>query len=206
MRSVRRLLAVIAPVGLCGLAAASGAVLLPGHAVASLQAPAWIEARPSPVTAGRFVALRADCGAGETAATVTSTAFGRVSLHPFAGLLFAEVLVPASTRAGGHSVSLACSNGETASTTLRVSNRTTPTAEPSYGPHTGGGFLARQDRPGVSEATGPSGWLIASLAALAAAVTVVGVSRGRGFARAGIARWRAGRTRRTNRGRGHGAA
>jgi hypothetical protein len=103
-------------------------------------------------------------------------------------------------------VSLACSNGETASTTLRVSKSPTPTAEPSYGPHTGGGFLARQDRPGESEATGPSGWFLASLAALAVAVTVVGVARRRGFARAVTTRWRAGRSRRTNRGRGHGAA
>jgi hypothetical protein len=206
MRSVRRLLAVIGPVGLCGLAAASGAVLLPGPATASLRADAWIEVTPSPVTAGRHVALRADCGAGETAATVTSTAFGRVSLHPFAGRLFAEVLVPVSTRAGGHSVSLACSNGETASATLRVSTSPAPTAEPSVGPHTGGGFLARQDRPGESDATGPSGWLIAGLTALAVAVTAVGVSRRRGFARAVTTRWRAGRSRRTNRERGHGAA
>ena len=148
MRSVRGLLAAIGPLGLCGLAAASGAVPAAGPGRGVPQAVAWIEARPSPVTAGRFVALRADCGAGETAATVTSTAFGRVSLHPFAGGLFAEVLVPVSTRAGGHSVSLACSNGETASTTLRVSNSPTPTAEPSFGPHTGGGFLASQGRPG----------------------------------------------------------
>ncbi len=161
MRSFRRLLTAIGPVGLCGLVAVSGAIwTLPGHAAASLQAAAWIEVRPSPVTAGRHVALRADCGSGETAATVTSTAFGRVSLHPFAGYLFAEVLVPTSTRAGGHSVSLACSNGETASTTLRVSrighaDRRTlvPVPTPAAGSwprRTGPAGLRRPARPGGS--------------------------------------------------------
>ncbi len=209
MRSFRRLLTAIGPVGLCGLVAVA-VWMLPGHAAASLQADAWIEVRPSPVTAGRNVALRADCGTGETSATVTSTAFGRVSLHPFAGYLFSEVLVPTSTRAGGHSVSLACSNGETATTTMRVSTSATPTATRSVGPHTGGGFLARQDRGGGADSTGPAGWLngpatwlIGSLAALAA-LAVALVSRRRGSARdsapVSAARRRAGGSGRLDRG------
>jgi hypothetical protein len=186
MRSYRRLFIGVAPLGLCGLAAA---LMAPGSAwahepdAAARQPMAWIEVRPSPVTAGRNVAIRADCGTGETAASVTSTAFGRVSLHPFAGTLFAEVLVPATTRAGSHSVNLACSNGARAETTLRVSSSGAPTGEPSFGPHTGGGFLARADRPEPVETADPMPWRIGGLAALAAALALAAVWLRRGTVR-----------------------
>jgi MYXO-CTERM domain-containing protein len=80
-------------------------------------------------------------------------------------LLTAEVDVPAQTKEGGYDVNLACRSGSTASASLWVGSKG-PTAEPSMGPHTGGGFLANRGRSGL---TGPAIWLIGGAGALVAA-------------------------------------
>jgi hypothetical protein len=131
----------------------------------------WIEVTPDAVDAGSSVALRADCGDNSVPATVTSKAFGTVTVKPDLNLLTAEVRVPARIKEGGYDVNLACRSGSTATTTLRVSGiataePSTATAEPSMGPHTGGGFLANRDRGGLA---GPEIWLIGGAGALAAA-------------------------------------
>ncbi len=132
----------------------------------------WIEVTPVTVDAGSFVALNADCGDNSVPATVTSEAFGTVTVKPFINMLTAEVDVPARTKEGGYDVNLACQNGSTATASLWVgSNGPTaepsmgPTAEPSMGPHTGGGFLANRGR-GL---TGPMIWLIGGVGVLVAA-------------------------------------
>jgi hypothetical protein len=125
------------------------------------------------VDAGKFVALRADCGDNSVPATVTSPAFGTVTVEPFLNMLKAEVKVPAQTSQGTYDVNLACPSGSTATTSLRVGSKGPtaepskgPTAEPSMGPHTGGGFLANRGRNGL---TGPVIWLVGGAGALAAA-------------------------------------
>ena len=142
-----------------------------GHA-----AGVWIEVTPETVDAGSFVALRADCGDNSVPATVTSEAFGTVTVRPFVNMLTAEVDVPAQTKEGGYDVNLACQSGSTATASLWVgSNGPTaepsmgPTAEPSMGPHTGGGFLANRGRSGL---TGPEIWLIGGAGALVAAAAL----------------------------------
>jgi hypothetical protein len=129
----------------------------------------WIEVTPTTVDAGSIVALRADCGDNSVPATVTSKAFGTVTVQPFVNLLTAEVEVPAQTKEGHYEVNLACRSGSTASASLWVGKGSNgPTAEPesSIGPHTGGGFLANRGRSGL---TGPEIWLIGGAGALVAA-------------------------------------
>ena len=75
---------------------------------------------PRTVDAGSIVALRADCGDNSVPATVTSKAFGTVTVQPFVNLLTAEVDVPARTKEGRYDVNLACRSGSTATTSLWV--------------------------------------------------------------------------------------
>jgi hypothetical protein len=136
-----------------------------GQPRAANAAGVWIEVTPETVDAGSFVALRADCGDNSVPATVTSKAFGTVTVKPFFNMVTAEVDVPARTKQGEYNVNLACRNGSTATASLRVGSNG-PTAEPTMGPHTGGGFLANRGRSGL---TGPEIWLIGGAGALAAA-------------------------------------
>ena len=92
-----------------------------------------IDVTPQSVDAGSFVALRADCGDNSVPATVTSRAFGMVTVEPFLNMLKAEVEVPARTSEGAYDVNLACPSGSTATASLRVGSKG-PTAEPSMGP------------------------------------------------------------------------
>jgi hypothetical protein len=159
MRSIRILLGTV---GLFALLGWASACEQPGAANAG---GVWIEVTPETVDAGSFVALRADCGDNSVPATVTSKAFGTVTVQPFVNLLTAEVDIPARTKEGGYDVNLACRSGSTASASLWVGSKG-PTAEPSMGPHTGGGFLANRGRSGL---TGPAIWLIGGAGALVAA-------------------------------------
>jgi hypothetical protein len=159
MRSIRILFGTV---GLFALLGWASACEQPGAANAG---GVWIEVTPETVDAGSFVALRADCGDNSVPATVTSGAFGTVTVQPFVNLLTAEVDVPAQTKEGGYDVNLACRSGSTASASLWVGSKG-PTAEPSMGPHTGGGFLANRGRSGL---TGPAIWLIGGAGALVAA-------------------------------------
>ncbi len=167
MRSIRILLGTVGVFALLGWASACER---PRAADAS---DVWIEVTPETVDAGSFVALRADCGDNSVPATVTSNAFGTVTVRPFVNTLTAEVDVPAETREGGYDVNLACRSGSTATASLWVGSKGPtaepimgPTAEPSMGPHTGGGFLANRGRSGL---TGPEIWLIGGAGALVAA-------------------------------------
>jgi len=171
MRPMRMLLGTVGLFALLGWASACG------QPTAANAAGVFIEVTPSTVAAGSFVALRADCGDNSVPATATSKAFGTVTLEPFVNMLKAEVKVPARTKEGGYDVNLACRSGSTATasgstagvstatTTLWVTNKAA-TAEPSMGPHTGGGFLANRGRSGL---TGPEIWLIGGAGALVTA-------------------------------------
>jgi hypothetical protein len=159
MRSIRILLGTV---GIFVLLIWASACERPRAANA---AGAWIEVTPETVDAGSFVALRADCGDNSVPATVTSKAFGTVTVQPLLNLLTAEVDIPAQTKTGGYDVNLACRSGSTASASLWVGNKG-PTTERSMGPHTGGGFLANRGRTGLM---GPEIWLIGGAGALVAA-------------------------------------
>jgi len=159
------LLATVALFALLGGASACG------QPRATSAGGVWIEVTPATADAGSFVALRADCGDNSVPATVTSKAFGTVTVKPFVNMLTAEVDVPAGTKEGGYDVNLACRSGSTATASLWVGSNDVaveegPTAEPSMGPHTGGGFLANRGRSGL---TGPEIWLIGGAGALVAA-------------------------------------
>ena len=167
MRSIRILLGTVGLLALLGWASACEQ---PRAANAD---GVWIEVTPETVDAGSFVALRANCGDNSVPATVTSKAFGTVTVEPFVNILRAEVDIPAQTKEGGYDVNLACRSGSTATASLWVGSKGPtaepskgPTAEPSMGPHTGGGFLANRGRSGL---TSPQIWLIGGAGALAAA-------------------------------------
>jgi hypothetical protein len=159
MRSIRMLL------GTVGLFALLGGASACEQPRASNAGSVWIEVIPETVDAGSVVAFRADCGDNSVPATVTSKAFGTVTVQPDLNLLTAEVKVPARTTEGRYDVNLACRSGSTATTTLWVGNKATAAA-PSMGPHTGGGFLANRGSSGLA---GPEIWLIGGAGALAAA-------------------------------------
>jgi len=158
MRSIR------IAVGTVGLFALLGGASACGQPNAANAGSVWIEVKPETVAAGSFVALRGDCGDNSVPATVTSKAFGTVTVQPDLNLLTANVEVPARTKEGRYEVILACRSGSTATTTLWVGSN--GTAAPSMGPHTGGGFLANRGNHGLA---GPEIWLIGGAGALAAA-------------------------------------
>ena len=167
MGSIRILLGTV---GLFALLSSASACEQPRAASA---ADVSIEVTPETVDAGSFVALRADCGDNSVPATVTSKAFGTVTVEPFVDMLTAEVDIPAQTKEGRYDVNLVCRSGSTASASLWVGSKGTTaepskgtTAEPSMGPHTGGGFLANRGL------TGPEIWLIGGAGALLAAGAV----------------------------------
>ena len=168
MRSVRLLFGTV---GLLAVLACASACEQPRESTAT---GVGIDVTPESVDAGSVVALRADCGDNSVPATVTSTAFGTVTVEPFLNMLKAEVEVPARTSEGAHDVNLACPSGSTATATLWVGNNGPavevgnkgPSAQPSMGPHTGGGFLANR---GGNWLTGPAIWLIGGAGALLAA-------------------------------------
>ena len=166
VRSIRLLLAAVALFACLGGASACGELR------AANAGGVWVEVAPATVDAGSVVGLRADCGDNSVPATVTSNAFGTVTVQPDLNLLTAKVGVPAQTKDGGYEVKLACRSGSTATTTLRVVG-TKATTEPSMGPHTGGGFLANRGRWGLA---GPEIWLIGGAGALAAAGALGAIS------------------------------
>ena len=162
MRSIHILLGTVGVFALLGSASACE------RPRAAEAAGVWIEVSPVSVDAGSVVLLRADCGDNSVPATVTSEAFGTVTVQPFLSMLKAEVDVPARTKEGRYDVNLACRSGSTATASLSVGSKG-PTAEPSMGPHTGGGFLANRGRSGL---TSPEIWLIGGAGALVAAGAV----------------------------------
>ncbi|HEY0003056.1 MAG TPA: hypothetical protein VGB74_21565 [Actinoplanes sp.] len=105
---------------------------------ASAAAAIFVETSPSTVPAGDKVGLRASCDDNLKSATVSSALFGAVTVAPQYGFLTATARVPDGTRAGDYRVDLRCPDGKTASSTLHVVVKVTPTR----GPATGGGGTA----------------------------------------------------------------
>jgi hypothetical protein len=155
------------------LALALGGVLL-GAAPARAQTVS-VEVDPSTVQAGFMVGIQASCTDNTVAATVSSGAFGTVTVQPQNGILTAAATVPANTQPGPFRVNLTCPDGKTASTTLTV----TSGAVPSQGPATGFGGTAGTDLDGILLAGG-LGTLVAGV--------VLGLYTMRGRPRRGMPR------------------
>ncbi|MFI5496902.1 hypothetical protein [Actinoplanes sp. NPDC051859] len=123
--------AAIATLALTGLP-----VLLPGSPAAA--AAVFVETNPSTTRAGDEIGIRASCDDNLTAARVTTTPLGEVTVSPRYGFLTATARVPATTDPGEYEVELRCADGKTAKTTLHVVAR----IEPARGPATGFGGSA----------------------------------------------------------------
>jgi hypothetical protein len=127
-----------------GALAALAVALLAGLPVLFLQpAPAqaaaiYVETTPSTARPGDEVGIRASCTDNLTAATVSSSALGNISVKPNFGLLTATVTLSTSLQPGAYRINLVCPDKKTAATTLHVVARVTP----SRGPATGGGGTA----------------------------------------------------------------
>ena len=127
---------------------------------------------PGTTTAGFKLSVRADCGDNSNAATVTSAAFGTLTVQPWNTLLLAEVTVPQTTKPATYEVKVTCKTGSTGTTTLTILAGDQPAAgnqaPPPPGPHTGGGFLAGggESGGGTRWFDGPTTWLFGSATAL----------------------------------------
>jgi hypothetical protein len=101
-------------------------------------ASTFVEANPSTVRAGDEIGLRASCTDNLSAATVTGSPFGTVTVQPRFGFLTATTRIPTTTRVGDYKIDLTCPDGTKTNSTLHVVAR----VEPSRGPATGGGGTA----------------------------------------------------------------
>ncbi len=156
-------------------AAALVAALAGASACNAAQANAagvWVEVSPSSITAGYSVAIRASCGDNSNSATVSSPAFGSISVEPLNSQLQAEVSVPQRTAEGSYDVTLTCRTGSSATTRLWVINKAA--GRGTLGPRTGGGFLARHDDGSDPSTTGSGKTALLSGVALTLAVGSVG--------------------------------
>jgi hypothetical protein len=155
-----------APTALAALAAFAGLVLGPASvavaAPAALPAPAalaapsevFIEVNPATIEAGERVGIRASCPDNDENATVSSDAFGQVTVEPRFGFLARSVTIPERLDARTFTVRLTCPGGQTATATLHVVRAErpaptstpraspTPTPGPTRGPATGFGGTA----------------------------------------------------------------
>ncbi|WP_040390775.1 LPXTG cell wall anchor domain-containing protein [Catelliglobosispora koreensis] len=132
MRSVLRAFAVTAG------AAALLAAPVPAYADGE-----YLRITPSTIQAGYQVEIEANCGDNVNPATVSSDAFGVVTITPTPDrngkyLHRGRATVPGNTAAGAYKVRLTCPSQQTATTTLNVVNNDFK----SRGPKTGGGYLA----------------------------------------------------------------
>ncbi|WP_233604326.1 hypothetical protein [Micromonospora sp. HM5-17] len=134
MSSRRRALLLAGPVVLAG-------VLL--GAAPARAADVFVQVNPSTVEAGFMVGIKASCRVNTQPATVESSAFGSVTVHPQAGFLTAVATVPETTRADTYRVRLSCPDGKNASTRLMVVG--SGGRWPQKGPATGFGGTAGDD-------------------------------------------------------------
>ena len=142
----------------------------------------FVQVTPTNMPPGSSVQIRASCTDNSSSATVTSPAFGTVTVLPTNNVLFAEVTIPASTNPGRFDVTVTCRNGATATTSITVTvTNATPTPVPTQatmGPNTGGGYLARHGGAGTgpsawsSLTSGPMSWFGVALFALLAAAAI----------------------------------
>ena len=94
---------------------------------------------PSSIRAGFQIEVSATCVDNLNSATVSSRAFGSITLVPDHGLLMTEVTIPSNTVSGTYTVSLSCASGGRSSSQLTVLNGAHP--NPHHGPDTGGGEM-----------------------------------------------------------------
>src|ERR1700709_2209850 len=87
---------------------------------------------PSSIRAGFQIEINATCLDNLNTATVSSRAFGRLTLVPDHGLLMTEVTIPSDTVPGPYSVNLSCASGGHSSAELTVLNGSHP--NPHHGP------------------------------------------------------------------------
>ncbi|MGA3564303.1 hypothetical protein [Melissospora conviva] len=122
------------------------ALLLFGAAPAAA-ADISVRVTPGTVQAGSLVGIQGSCRANTAPATVTSDAFGTVTLQPQGGVLTAAAAVPATTEPGMYSVRLDCPDSLDAATMLQV----LASGQPAQGPATGFGG---------GEGSGAQRWLL----------------------------------------------
>ena len=158
MRFVRLLLAAATLLGATSCAEA-----------AANSAGVFVSVSPATVNAGAKTQVQGSCGENVNSATVSSTAFGSVTLAPVGGVLTATVTVAPKTPKGTYGVRLACPTGSQAMTTLTVLNSSASAGANAPGPNTGGGFLAGNEAP--ADRT-PVVWLALGLTCLLAAAAV----------------------------------
>ena len=124
------------PAGFTTLALIAAVVLTGG--TPALAATVFVETNPSTVAAGDEIGLRASCKDNLKAATVSADPFGTVTVSPRYGFLTATVRVRADTDPADYRVRLLCPDGSSATSTLHVLGKVSP----SRGPATGGGGMA----------------------------------------------------------------
>jgi len=111
----------------------------------------YLRITPSTIQAGFQVEIEAYCGDNVNPATVSSDAFGVVTVNPQTNTQTGKVThrgtatIPPGTKAAAYKVNLKCPSQQSASTTLHVVNYVVQ----SHGPHTGGGFLAASGTSGT---------------------------------------------------------
>ncbi|WP_213450534.1 hypothetical protein [Rhizomonospora bruguierae] len=103
----------------------------------------FVEVTPSTAQVGRLVGIRAGCPENGKPATVSSTVFGQITVHPQDGFLTATATVPQSARAGDYVLRLRCPGGRSATTRLHVLD----SGRPTRGPATGFGGMAHGGPP-----------------------------------------------------------
>jgi hypothetical protein len=96
-------------------------------------AAVFVETNPSTVPAGDEIGLRASCTDNLASATVTSDAFGTVTVEPSFGFLTATTRIPATTDPGDYQVNLRCPDGQTATSELHVVAKVSPARGPATG-------------------------------------------------------------------------
>jgi hypothetical protein len=112
----------------------------------------FIRVTPSTVQAGFPIQIEAFCGDDVNPATVTSEAFGMVTINPVPDsganrfLHRGTATIPSATKPALYRVTVRCPNQQTATTSLHVVSQA-PIV--SRGPQTGGGWLAHNDHSGV---------------------------------------------------------
>jgi hypothetical protein len=128
-----------------------------GAAVLAAPVPAFADGEylritPSTIQAGFQVEIEAYCGDNVNPATVTSDAFGVVTITPQTNTTNGKTThrgtatIPTDKKAQAYRVRLTCPSQQTATTTLNVVNYNLP----STGPKTGGGALAAASKQTTS--------------------------------------------------------
>jgi hypothetical protein len=117
---------------------------------------------------GSEVRITANCADGSSSATVTSIAFGTLTILPEGSVMTGQAFVPPSAAPGTFAVDLTCRSGSTATTTLTITGSNAVPSTATMGPHTGGGYLAT----GGPGSRSPAVWIVGGLAAIGAAIAI----------------------------------